>query len=236
MHDVCVVIPVFNEAAVVRGVVEGVLAEYPCVVCVDDGSSDESVRELRRTKAIVLRHPINVGQGAALQTGIEYGLSHTDCRDFVTFDSDGQHDVADVEAMLRTLRDKQLDIVLGSRFLAPAPALHAGDAAARPPLLRRAMLRAATVVTRLETGLRLTDTHNGLRAFTRRVARELDIRTPGMGHASEILARIAERGYSYEEVPVTIRYSEYARGKGQSLFNAVNLGVDLLFRGASRKR
>jgi len=236
MKDACIIIPVYNEEQVIRGVVTSVLEKYAHVVCVDDGSTDGSLHELEQTGAVVLKHPFNLGQGASLQTGIEYALSHTDCEYFVTFDADGQHDVANVDRLLRTLQEHALDIVLGSRFLPHEASVDGTPKSLRLPLLRKMMLKMAVLLTRLESGLKLTDTHNGLRAFTRRVAAELDIRAPGMAHASEIINTIAERGYSFQEVPVTIHYSEYARAKGQSMLNAINLFVDLLFKGSRRIR
>lgn len=234
IKEACIVIPVYNEEPVIRSVVTSVLEKYPCVVCVDDGSTDQSVTELEQTGAIVLKHPFNLGQGAALQTGIEYALSHTDCKYFVTFDADGQHDVSSIEELLSTLRERNLDIVLGSRFLRRVSINGESAVSPSPPRLRKWLLKVAILLTRLESGLSLTDTHNGLRAFTRTVAQELDIRSPGMAHASEIISTIAKRGYSYEEVPVTIHYSEYARTKGQSMLNAINLFFDLLFKGSRR--
>src|SRR5262245_11235889 len=117
--DVAVIIPAFDEAQVVRGVVAGIASRFSLVVCVDDGSADDTAQEARAGGSTVLRHCVNLGQGAALETGIEYALARG-AEIFVTMDADGQHDVADVVAMVERLRDTpELDLLLGSRFLDP---------------------------------------------------------------------------------------------------------------------
>jgi glycosyltransferase involved in cell wall biosynthesis len=188
------------------------------VVCVDDGSSDDSAEVARRAGARVLRHAVNLGQGGALQTGIRHVLMHTAADYVVTFDADGQHAVADALRMVETARTGDFDVVLGSRFLGTSTGVPRG---------RRLLLRAATTMTRRTTGLRLTDTHNGLRVFTRRAVQGLDLRLAGMAHASELLGHVARNGLRYCEVPVDIAYTEYSRAKGQSSLNAVNIVFDL---------
>lgn len=116
---------------------------------------------------------------------------------------------------------ERADFALGSRFLGQAPNL---------PPLRRLVLQAATAFTRLTTGLRLTDTHNGLRAMTRRGAAAIRLRQNRMAHASEFLSQIAGRGLHYVEQPVTIEYSAYSLAKGQSIRDAVLILVDLFAR------
>jgi glycosyltransferase involved in cell wall biosynthesis len=220
-QDVCVVIPVYNEATVVADVVRGVRDLYPTVVCVDDASTDRSGAQVLLAGAALVRHPFNLGQGAALRTGLEFGLRHTAAKYFVTFDADGQHDVADVAAMLDLLDADAAQIVFGSRFLDDRTTLTRS---------KRLVLGAAVRYTRASTGLSLSDTHNGLRAFTRDVAEELDLTMNGMAHASELLAIVAAKKFGYDEVPVHIRYTDYSRGKGQPLLNSVNILFDMIFR------
>lgn len=218
--DVCIVVPMLNEASSVGRVVEGLRTVFPHIVCVDDGSSDASAEEAVGSGAVVVRHPVNLGQGAAIQTGVEYALAHLPrARFLVTFDSDGQHRVEDALALLEEARHGDHDVVLGSRFLRGQEGI---------PLGRRLLLRGAVLFTRATTGLALTDAHNGLRVFSRRAASMLDIRLHGMAHASEILATLARYQLSYCEVPVEVLYTEYSRGKGQPAINAVNVVFDLL--------
>lgn len=217
----CVVIPVFNEGQVVREVLEKVLAEHPFVVCVDDGSSDDSADQVAETAAVLVRHPVNLGQGAALQTGIAFGLLDPSVQTFVTYDADGQHQLADVRRMLDRLAQGDVDIVFGSRFL---------DARTEVGRLKRLVLKAAVTYMNRTSGVRLSDAHNGLRVFDRKVAEALDIRQNGMAHASEIVSAVADHRFRYAEEPVHILYTEYSRSKGQSLLNSVNILFDLVFR------
>jgi polyprenyl-phospho-N-acetylgalactosaminyl synthase len=226
-RDTCVIIPVYNEAAVIRGVVESVLERFDHVVCVDDGCRDDSAAEVRRTKARLVRHPINLGQGAALQTGIEYALLNPDIKYFITFDADGQHRLDDAEAMLKAIREGKHNIVLGSRFL------KRGTKLTRP---KRAVLWLATRFMNATSGVRLTDSHNGLRVFDRHVAETLNITMPDMSHASEIVHKIAQNEYGFIEVPVTIDYTEYSMQKGQSIINGVNILFDMLLMGRRKSK
>jgi len=220
MHPkVYVVIPVYNEAPVIRSVVTEVLAVFTNVVCVNDGSVDNSAAEISKTTAVLINHPINLGQGAALQTGLDYALTDPKAEYFVTFDSDGQHQIEDAVKMLEVLKKGNYDIALGSRFLGRAENM---------PFTKKVVLKAAVALSNLTTGIHLTDAHNGLRVFNRAFSESMEITIPHMAHATEITHRIAEEHYKYVEVPVTIKYTDYSVSKGQSVFNAVNISFDLL--------
>lgn len=217
-RDTWVVVPALNEAPVIRDSVRALRQAFANVVVVDDGSEDGTGDEALAAGAVVVRHPINLGQGATIQTGIEYALSRG-AEAIATFDADGQHRVEDLRKMLHVLREEKPDIVLGSRFLGRAEGISR---------LRRAVLRAAVVVTNVTTGVRLTDTHNGLRVMSAAAARRLRIRQDGMAHASELVTQIGRLGLEVREVPVTITYSEYSIGKGQRMSNSFRIVLDLL--------
>ena len=201
---VWVVVAAYNEASAIGRVVSDVARCGYRIVVVDDGSSDQTARAASAADSII-HHPINLGQGAALQTGIEFALGQG-AEVVVTFDADGQHGAADIESLIRALGDAQADFALGSRFLGRS---------IDSPRSRRLLLKVATLFTRLTTGLRLSDTHNGLRAMTRRGATVIQLRQNRMAHASEILGQIAASGLRYVEVPVSIEYSAYSLAKGQ---------------------
>jgi polyprenyl-phospho-N-acetylgalactosaminyl synthase len=220
-HDVWVVIPVFNEARVIAAVVEHVRQTFPNVVCVDDGSRDHSADEIAKTGAHLVRHPVNMGQGASLQTGLSYALAREGGRFFITFDADGQHRVEDAQTMLRIAREGQADVVLGSRFLEQAPHI---------PWVKRVILRTVVAMSPTARRLRLTDAHNGLRVLTRPIAEQLRITMNGMAHASEIVTFLARSRARVIEVPVTILYTDYSMAKGQSVINGVNILFDLSIR------
>ncbi len=220
VDQVCVVVPVFNESPALGPVLDELLAVFPHVVCVDDGSSDDSSSVARSRGARTLRHAINLGAGAATQTGIRAALDDPSFTHIITFDADGQHDVDDAVVMWRKACDDRLDVVLGTRF--------ADDVTSAMPAGRRALLRMATRYTRATTGLAVTDTHVGLRVFSRTAALGLNIRLPGMAHASEVLSYVARSGLPYGEVPVNVRYTPYSLRKGQRNLNAINIAIDLL--------
>ena len=215
---VYVVLAAFNESRVIAEVVRQVIGEYGNVVVVDDGSADDTADRARSAGAVVLRHPVNRGQGAALQTAIEYSLARgADC--IVTFDSDGQHRVEDIEALTRPIRQGRCDIVMGSRFLGQTENMS---------WTRGVLLQAGVLSTRVFSRIRVTDAHNGLRAFSRRAAEGVDIRLDRMAHASELMDFVGQSGLNYMEVPVRIRYTDYSKGKGQSSAGAFRIAFDYL--------
>jgi glycosyltransferase involved in cell wall biosynthesis len=213
-----VICAAYNEATTIGRVVTELGRAGYQVVVVDDGSADQTRYIAAAAGAHVVTHPVNLGQGAALQTGIDYALAQG-ADILVTFDADGQHRVADIPVMVEALWRERADFALGSRFLGQTYNL---------PTLRRWVLYAATIFTRLTTGLRLTDSHNGLRALTRRGAAAIRLRQNRMAHASEILVEIAHSGLRYVEVPVTIEYTAYSLAKGQRLGDSVAILLDLV--------
>jgi glycosyltransferase involved in cell wall biosynthesis len=218
--QVYVVIPAYNEGAVIARVLADVCRAGYRAVVVDDGSRDGTADIARAAGATVVEHPLNLGQGAALQTGIDCALAQA-AEVIVTFDADGQHRVSDIARLTAALVDERADFALGSRFLGHAPNL---------PMARRLMLQAATLFTRLTTGLAITDTHNGLRAMTRRGAAAIRLQQNRMAHASEFLSQIAASGLRYVERPVTIDYTAYSLAKGQNMRDAVLILLDLFAR------
>jgi polyprenyl-phospho-N-acetylgalactosaminyl synthase len=216
-----VVMAAYNEAEAIRPVVDSLLsASYPHVVVVDDASTDRTVEVLKDSPVYLLRHCVNRGQGAALQTGIEFALSRG-AEIVVTFDADGQHDVRDIAGMVSPLLAGECEVTLGSRFLGKTEGM---------PLTRRLILKAGVLFTRVFSRIRVSDIHNGLRAFTARAAAHIHLEMDRMAHASEILDQIQQSGLRYREVPVTIRYTSYSIGKGQSSWNAVRIALELLLR------
>ena len=217
-NDVWVIVRCFNESQVVRGVIEELRQYFPNVVGVDDGSRDTSSAEMVAAGALVVRHAINLGGGAALQTGIEFALLDPHAQYFVCFDADGQHRPEDALSMVQRLRRGEEDILIGSRFLGSSNGI---------PRSRRILLQAGRVFERLTSGVSLTDAHNGLRVFTRAFAERIDLQLADMAYASELLSLIKNSGMRYAEHPVTIQYTEYSMAKGQRSINSVNIAMDI---------
>jgi glycosyltransferase involved in cell wall biosynthesis len=213
-----IVVPAFNEEQTIQEAVLGLRRFCPNVVVVDDCSVDATAVLAQTAGAQLVRHPINLGQGAALQTGITFALRRG-ATQLVTFDADLQHRADEIPALLNALTKSGADFALGSRFIGSATDIDPS---------RRLLLKAAILFTRFTTGLNVTDTHNGLRAMTRRGASRLQIRQNGMAHASEILQQIAKSRLPYVEVPVTVRYTSYSRAKGQRLTNSLSIMLELV--------
>lgn len=218
MDDVCVIVPMLNEATTIAAVVDDLRQTFPHVLCIDDGSTDGSCAIAAAAGARVLRHSTNLGQGAALQTGFDYVTRSTEFRWVVTFDADGQHLVSDAEVMVAAGRAQDLDVVLASRFTGVTVDM---------PRARRMVLRGAIRFTRWTAGLEVSDAHNGLRVINTRVLDRLRLRQPRMAYASELLNQIAANKLRWSEVPTTVLYSAYSRSKGQRNINAVNIVFDL---------
>ena len=221
MDDTWVVIPLYNEEGVISDVILDVRAEFTQVVCIDDGSTDGSAAAAAEAGARVVRHPFNLGQGAALQTGFQFALADPSMKYVVTFDADGQHQIADAVGMVERLRAGEAEVVFGSRFM---------DDRTKANFAKKMVLRAAVGYTNLTTNTRLTDAHNGLRAISRRVVAKIDITQNRMAHASELVAQIGASKATYVEHPVHILYTDYSKAKGQSLWNSINILADLMLR------
>jgi len=216
--NVYIIVPAYNEQEVILSTVEGLLQSFRSVIVVNDGSTDNTLAILRDLDVLVVNHLINIGQGAALQTGITFALEQG-ADIIVSFDADGQHQVSDVTDMIARIRQQDCDVLLGSRFLGKTVGMSTA---------RKILLKFAISLSNLTNRTRLTDAHNGLRVMTREAAACLDISQFGMAHASEIIQQFQSAGMRIKEYPVTIHYTEYSIAKGQRSLNAVNVLLDLL--------
>lgn len=210
---VFVVVPAYNEGARLERVLDDLAPTGHAVVVVDDGSRDDTAAVARARGCYVLRHVINRGQGAALQTGITFAVREG-ADIVVTFDADGQHQASDMPALLAPIVEGRADFVLGNRFL---------SGTSNVPPFRAVVLHVARLITFLTSGMRVGDTHNGYRALSRRGAQAIQLRQDRMAHASEIYDQILRARLPFVEVPVTIRYSDETLAKGQKLSNSVSV-------------
>ena len=219
--QVCIIVPFYNEEEVIEKVLSELIASDYKVIAIDDGSTDKSNEIARKMNCVLLKHPSNFGQGAALQTGISFARLNPKIEYFVTFDSDGQHQVSDIKYLLQPLLNDETDFVFGTRFQ---------DDKTKFPFLKRIVLKAAIKYTQLSTGVTITDTHNGFRAFNKIAAIKINLNFSGMTHASEFVEKAGESGLRIKEVPVHILYTKYTKRKGQSLWNSINILTDLFLR------
>ncbi len=216
--DTWVVIAAYNEEAAIRNVVAEVVKAGQNVVVVDDGSRDSTALMASQLGAKVLRHATNLGQGAALQTGIDYVVKQG-AKAVVTFDADGQHRTEDIPKLIAAL--DHADVALGSRHLGSV------EGASRA---RRRLLSIATRVSNVMSGMQLTDAHCGLRAIRTSALPQLRIQQDRMAHASELLRKMRAARLRVTEVPVTVRYTPHSVKKGQGGFQAVRILFDYYFR------
>jgi glycosyltransferase involved in cell wall biosynthesis len=219
--DTYVIVPAYNESPVIGAVIRKLQKHYSNIVCVNDGSSDNTADIIKSSGAILINHAINLGQGAATQTGVEYCLMQPNAKYFITFDADDQHLVTDAIKLLACLKKQKLDIVFGSRFLGKTENI---------PFKKRLMLKCAVHFSNWISGTKLTDTHIGLRVFNRVFAETLNLTMNDMTHASEIINRIKQYNYSYSEVPIDVIYSDYSKSKGQPIINSVNIASDMIMK------
>ena len=224
--DTVVVVRVYNEAPVVRGVISELVQAGLQVIAVDDASTDNSAEEIDRAGALRISHPINLGAGGALQTGYAAALRFTDAKYIACFDADGQHQLKDLLGMIRLIREGY-DVVIGSRFL---------DQKSDMSPLRSLILRLATKVMNRRAGTKLTDAHNGLRLITRDVAAGIQLAHAGMAYASELEEQLTKPGLRVVEYGVHILYTEYSRSKGQPLLNSINILADTIAHRISHGR
>lgn len=214
-----VIIPVFNEEKSILSTIDSIVDGFPNVniVVVDDGSIDKTANILSRCNVTVLRHIINRGQGASLQTGDEYSIKNN-ADIIIHFDGDGQHRVSDIKKLINPIINDGFDIVLGSRFLSNKTDV--------PFSKKFFILKPAIIFNFLFTGLKLTDVHNGLRAMTVNSAKIVKITQDRMAHNTEIISKIKRNRLRYKEVPVDIMYNEY----GQGFFDGLKIIKDLFLR------
>lgn len=220
MSKTFVIIPAYNESDVIVSTILPLLKKEYEVVVVDDGSTNSVEEYIKNLPVHFLRHEINLGQGAALQTGMDYVKKFSP--DFVVhYDADGQHNADDIDGFITVMIDKGADIVLGSRFLNK-------ETKELVPVKRRLILRIARVLNWLFTGLLLTDAHNGLRVMKGSVLHKMRLTETRMAHATEILRLIKKNKLNYAEASTKISYTAYSIQKGQKSSNSINILIDLL--------
>jgi glycosyltransferase involved in cell wall biosynthesis len=222
--SVWLVIAAYNEGERLARTLQTVCGGDWQIVVVDDGSRDQTTEIASRFPVWTLRHPINCGQGAALRTGIDFALLRG-AEVIVTFDADGQHYAREIPALVAPVVRGEVDVTLGSRFTGRAVNM---------PWTRWLTLKLGILFTRIVSGIRVSDVHNGFRAFSRMAAERIEIRQPRMAHASEILDEIHRLQLRYTEVPVTITYSQDSLAKGQSSLAALRITGHLLLGRFSR--
>ena len=196
------VVPVYNENPDKLNSFLNELKSYvDDIVVVDDGSKINVKCQMSNVKC--LYHEINRGQGAALQTGTDYAIKHG-ARIIVHIDGDGQHKPENIPSLINPIKENKADIVFGSKFLDKTNHI--------PWTKKHLIIPIARIINYIFTGLKLTDVHNGLRAFTASAADKLPITQNRMAHASEYPYLVKKNKLKYMEVPVKVVYENYGQG------------------------
>lgn len=210
-------VPAYEEEERIAGVVIELLSHVDDVVVIDDGSKDSTAKKAEEAGATVLRHRLNRGQGAALETGHAYArLKQADY--VLHFDGDGQFSVEDIAPAVQALQEANADILFGSRFLDKQSEL--------PWQKRYVLLPIARLIDQLFGALPLSDAHNGFRLLTRKALDEIMITQDRMAHASEIPQLVRKKGLRYVEFPVHVTYHRF----GQGAIGGVHIIKDLLMQ------
>lgn len=209
------IIPALNEAGSIAGVINAARLHFTGdIAVIDDGSEDDTGALARATGAVVLRHPCNLGIGAAVQTGFIYALQQG--YDLVVRqDGDGQHDAAQIPLLLAVLERDEADIVVGSRFLARE--------GYQSTIVRRLGIFVLGIVSAL-VGARITDPTSGYWAVNRRALTVLSRYTPDDYPETEALVLAARAGCRVRELPVIM----YARIAGRSSIGAIYSGFYMM--------
>lgn len=219
--DVLVIVPIFNESDNISEVISSLKIYFKNILVVDDGSEDNSFDILKNLDVKLIQHPINLGQGAAIETGLNYLLNNKKYKYAVTYDGDGQNYPLDASKMTDFAKQNFLDAVVGSRFLDK-------DDNKEIPMLRKNVLKLANFYERIFYSIKFSDAHNGLRVLERNFISKylIPIQNHDMSHATEISYKICRNTKKFKEYPIKVKY---ANKRSQSLLNAINIVFQNIF-------
>jgi glycosyltransferase involved in cell wall biosynthesis len=222
-RTIVVVIPAFNESAVIGQVIASIpkTIDNMDVVClvVDDGSADATAEVARSNGAVVVRHIVNLGVGAATRTGLR-GAKELDPDVVVTIDADGQHDPFEISSLVRCLVENSYDVVIGSRILQPDGM----------PITRVGANLLLNLITFIVYGKVVSDSQSGFKAFNRRSLNIIELDSAGYEICSEIVGEIVRNQLNYKSLPIKAVYTQYSKAKGQHFLNGINLILNLFIR------
>ncbi len=217
--DIYVVVPAFNEQKVIKDIINSLLKKFSNVIVVNDGSNDRTLEMINDIDIKVLSHEINLGVGAAVQTGFDYVTKIPNAKAVITFDADGQHLVEDAVAMAKEILLCDEGIIFGTRFPKHSKNI---------PKVKRFVLKLIAKITDLVTGVTLTDAHNGLKAYKISTIKKLELQFSSYSYESELITQVAKKKIDYKEMPTDIKYTSYSIKKGQKLLNGLLIIEDLL--------
>ncbi|MFC1711805.1 glycosyltransferase family 2 protein [Patescibacteria group bacterium] len=224
MKKLVVILPAYNEAKVIGGVIDRLNKELRNlknldkeIVVIDDGSRDKTAEIAKKRGAVLLKHIINRGLGGALATGLEYARrENVDVA--LTFDSDGQHEPEDIKKIIKPILENRANIVIGVRDIS------------KMPLDRKIMTFLSSLLTLIFFGIFARDTQSGFRAFDKKALKKVKIKTQRMEVSSEFFHEIKKSGLIFKQIPIKVIYTKYSREKGQKNLNAMEILLKLVLR------
>lgn len=220
MNDkVFILIPAYNEETKIEEVLDSLKLSFKNIVVVNDGSTDKTQSIIENKDVMVIRHILNLGQGAAVSSGMSYIKNEKKAEALITFDADGQHSVDDAVLFAKEIINCDEEIIFGSRFLKNKENI---------PYLKRASLKAVTFITNFLTNTRLSDTHNGLKAIKISCLDKINISIDGFAFESQIIQQVGKQKIKYKEMPTNTIYTDYSKKKGQKLSNGLLIIEDLI--------
>tara|TARA_B100000767_G_C19750735_1_gene530667 strand:+ start:905 stop:1585 length:681 start_codon:yes stop_codon:yes gene_type:complete len=223
--NIYILIPVFNEEKKIKNVVTEVSKVFKNVVVVNDGSSDATQEILEKLNVTILKHSINLGQGAAISTGFKYIQNLKNAEAVITFDADGQHSIEDAKAFANEILLCDEEIIFGSRFIKNKENI---------PFIKMIALSIVVIFTNRLSRINLTDAHNGLKAIKKDSLKKIDITIDGFGFESELIHQASRKEITYKEMPTNTIYTSYSKNKGQKLINGLLILEDL-FKSRGKK-
>ena len=216
--NIYILIPVYNEEKQIKNVISELSKVFKNIVAVNDGSSDDSQEILESLNVTVLKHSINLGQGAAVSTGFKYIQNLKNAEAVITFDADGQHSIEDAQAFAKEILLCDEEIIFGSRFIKNKENI---------PFIKKIALSIVVIFTNKLSRINLSDAHNGLKAIKKDSLKKIDITIDGFGFESEIIHQASKKEISYKEMPTNTIYTSYSKNKGQKLANGLIILEDL---------
>lgn len=222
---IALVVPAYNEAAVIGDVIKGLQSEFKKsaydfdIIVVDDGSNDDTANISREAGATVIKHILNSGAGAATATGLSYA-NQKSYDIAATLDADGQHHPGDVLLGITTIEHSDADLLIGSRLI---------DSRGMSRV-KQLGNRGLSLITFLTFGVHSTDSQSGLRVYSRQALKSLRWKTSGYEFCSEMLWRAKQIGLVIKEYPIRAIYTDYSKSKGQNNWNSINIVKSIIKR------
>lgn len=209
--DAWVIIPGYNEEKHIAKVIEKTQRFSKNIVVVDDGSSDKTSENA--SKAIVLKHIVNLGKGAALKTGVEYAIKHG-AKAIIALDADGQHDPAMIPVFLNALEN--CDIVFGYRKLS-----------GKMPFVLRFGNGIINTMTEILFRIKLRDTQSGYRAFRADTYKKIRWNATDYFVETEMIANVGRKKLKYKQIPIATIYAD--KYKGTTVIDGIKIVLNMIW-------